>query len=333
MTPEAAATPGLRPLEPSAPGRADARGNEDGPARGLPRHRTRERSRVVSRPPQRTVAIDRYLETIFCIAAEDEPVRPSRIAQWLGVKPPTVSIGLRRLRAGGWIQTELDRRVTLTAAGLAAAQTIVRRHRLAECWLTDLLGLDWASAHLEATRLSASLSDTVLARLDIALGEPAICPHGHAIPGRAAPYGQLVALADLCPGAAGAVRRISEIIEHESFELLRALAAAGVGTGVEVTVEPGGSADEITLTVGARQHAIALAPKTARMIWVEVVGPSASSAPDGPRAQSGLARTSSPQGSETTAPREARDIGVKGPLGSGARELQRPPWDALGGSA
>ena len=142
-------------------------------------------------------------------------MRPSRIAQWLGVKAPTVSIGLRRLRAGGWIQTELDRRVTLTAAGGDAAETIVRRHRLAECWLTDRLGLDWASAHLEATRLSASLSDTVLARLDISLGEPRTCPHGHAIPGRTAPYGDLIALADLRPGAVGAVRRISEIIEHE----------------------------------------------------------------------------------------------------------------------
>ena len=281
MPAEAGAPPDLRPAAPSAPAHADARGLDGGPPRGSPRSRTHGRSHGISPLPLRTVAIDRYLETIFCIAAEDEPVRPSRIAQWLGVKAPTVSIGLRRLRAGGWIQTELDRRVTLTAAGTDAAETIVRRHRLAECWLTDLLGLDWASAHLEATRLSASLSDTVLARLDISLGEPRTCPHGHTIPGRTAPYGELVALADLRPGAVAAVRRISEIIEHESFELLRALAAAGVRTGVEVTVEPGGSADEITLSVGGRHRAIALAPETARMIWVELVGPSASAVRDG----------------------------------------------------
>jgi DtxR family Mn-dependent transcriptional regulator len=270
VIPEADAVPALRTLRPPGLERADVRGQNDGSPRDASRGRTHGRSHGVSPLPLRTVAIDRYLETIFCIAAEDEPVRPSRIAQWLGVKAPTVSIGLRRLRAGGWIQTELDRRVTLTAAGSDAAETIVRRHRLAECWLTDRLGLDWASAHLEATRLSASLSDTVLARLDISLGEPRTCPHGHAIPGRTAPYGELVTLAELGPGAVGAVRRISEIIEHESFELLRALAAAGVRTGVEVTIEPGGSGDEITLTVAGRQHAIALAPETARMIWVEV---------------------------------------------------------------
>lgn len=67
--------------------------------------------------PIRTVAIDRYLETIFCIATEGAPVRPSRVAHWLGVSAPTVSIGLRRLRAGGWISTRSDRGVTLTARG------------------------------------------------------------------------------------------------------------------------------------------------------------------------------------------------------------------------
>jgi DtxR family Mn-dependent transcriptional regulator len=238
------------------------------------------RAKGLSILPIRTVAIDRYLETIYCIAAEDEPVRPSRIAHWLGVKAPTVSIGLRRLRAGGWVQTEIDRRVTLTAAGSAAAEAIVRRHRLAECWLTDQLGLDWASAHLEATRLAASFSDAVLARLDAALGEPATCPHGHPIPGRVVPYGELVALADLRPGTPAAVRRISEIIEHESFQLLRDLAAAGMRTGVEVTVEVDGNPAEVTLTVGDRRHAFALEPAAARLIWVEVPNPQAGPAGD-----------------------------------------------------
>jgi len=233
----------------------------------------RRRGEAVAALPVRTVAIDRYLETIFCIASEDQPVRPTRIAHWLGVKAPTVSIGLRRLRAGGWIHTEMDRRVTLTPAGLAAAETIVRRHRLAECWLTDVLGLDWSSAHLEANRLAASFSDTVLARLDRALDRPATCPHGHAIPGRSAPYGTLVALADLPPGASATVRRISEIIEHESFQLLRDLAAAGVRTGVEVTVDADGRAGEVSLSVGDRHHVLAVDPAAARLIWVEVASP------------------------------------------------------------
>ena len=255
--------PPLPPLD------GEARPRQGEAARSRPSH---GRGASVSPLPLRTIAIDRYLETIFCIAAEDEPARPSRIAHWLGVKAPTVSIGLRRLRAGGWVRTELDRRVTLTAAGTAAAEAIVRRHRVAECWLTDVLGLDWASAHLEANRLASAISDTVLSRLDAALGGPSICPHGHPIPGRTAPYGALVALADLLPGTTAAVRRISEIIEHESFELLRELAAAGVRTGVDVTVETDPSWRGITLTVDGRPHAIRLDPAAARLIWVELAG-------------------------------------------------------------
>jgi len=273
------------PPETGPPSTGRAERLPDGDGSGASR---RGRTRGLSSLPFRTVAIDRYLETIYCIAGEDEPVRPSRVAQWLGVKAPTVSIGLRRLRAGGWVHSELDRRITLTPAGNAAAQAIVRRHRLAECWLTDQLGLDWATAHLEANRVAASLSDIVLARLDAALGEPALCPHGDPIPGRTAPYGKLVALADLAPGTVAVVRRISEIIEHEAFELLRELAAAGVRTGVEVTVEADGPTGEICLTVDGRPHALRVDPAAARLIWVETAAGGGGSRtdpadPSGPR--------------------------------------------------
>ena len=267
---DVAPEPGTPVADPAAPPVAERIPSDRPRAPRAPRAPRRRRGDGVAALPARTVAIDRYLETIFCIAAEDQPVRPTRIAHWLGVKAPTVSIGLRRLRAGGWIHTEMDRRVTLTPAGRAAAEAIVRRHRLAECWLTDVLGLDWASAHLEANRLAASFSDTVLARLDRALDRPATCPHGHAIPGRSAPYGAVVALADLPPGATATVRRISEIIEHEAFQLLRDLSAAGVRTGVEVTVDGDGPPGEVSLSVGDRSHALAVDPAAARLIWVEV---------------------------------------------------------------
>ena len=252
-----------------------------------PRAPRRRQGNGVAVLPVRTVAIDRYLETIYCIAAEDEPVRPTRIAHWLGVKAPTVSIGLRRLRAGGWIQTEIDRRVTLTPGRSA---TPPRRSCAATAWRSagspTQLGLDWASAHLEANRLAASFSDAVLARLDRALDRPAICPHGHAIPGsfRALRDGGRAGRPP--PGATATVRRISEIIEHESFQLLRDLAAAGVRTGVEVTVDADARPGEVSLSVGDRRHALAVDPAAARLIWVEVASPS----PPGPAADAAAAR-------------------------------------------
>jgi DtxR family transcriptional regulator, Mn-dependent transcriptional regulator len=215
-----------------------------------------------------TVAVDRYLETIYCIETEGEPVRPGRIAQWLGVTAPTVSIGLRRLLAGAWIATELDRSVRLTPSGRAVAEGIVRRHRLVERWLTDSLEMDWASAHTEARRLAPALSEEVLSRLDTALGRPTTCPHGDPIPGRSAPYGALITLADLARGTPAAVRRISEIMEHEAFQVLRDLGAAGVHTGVQVTVVSGGGT--VTLSIGGdRRHPIRLPDTAARLIWVE----------------------------------------------------------------
>lgn len=230
--------------------------------------------------PSRTDAGDRYLETIYCLAGEGETARPGRIAQWLGVSAPTVSIGLRRLRRDGWIAIAPDRSVTLTAPGGAAATAIVRRHRLVETWLTETLGMDWASAHTEACRLAPAFSDAVLTRLDASLGQPATCPHGHAIPGRAAPYGRLVALAAIEPGGRAVVRRISEILEHESLEILRVLSARGVGTGVTLTVAEGRRAGHLPVLVGEDlQHPLWLTPAAARLIWVEAVGTGAAAPP------------------------------------------------------
>ena len=219
----------------------------------------------------RTLAVDRYLETIYCIAGEGEPTRPSRIAHWLEVSAPTVSIGLRRLRAGGWVHTELDHQVILTPAGRAIAEGVVRRHRLVERWLTDVLGMDWASAHAEANRLAPATSADVLERLDRVLGEPSTCPHGQPIPGRQSPGGELIALSELEPGAAARVRRISEIIEHEAFQLLSELGAAGMRTGTEVTVHP--LDDHVLLDLDGGLTRLRLPLAAARLIWVEAGGP------------------------------------------------------------
>ncbi|HYA00185.1 MAG TPA: metal-dependent transcriptional regulator [Candidatus Binatia bacterium] len=224
--------------------------------------------------PARTIAIDRYLETIYCIEGEDQPVRPGRLAQWLGVTAPTVSIALRRLRAGGWIETGEDRVVTLTPAGRRTAEETVRRHRLIECWLCDVLGMDWASAHSEAKRLAPALSDDVLRRLDLALGGPATCPHGHRIPGRAAPYGDLVPLTSLAAGVPATVRRVSEIMEYECFACLEELAAAGVGIGTQVSFETDGDMAVLRVSGGGDRR-VTVPMSTAQLISVDAPAASA----------------------------------------------------------
>jgi DtxR family Mn-dependent transcriptional regulator len=219
-------------------------------------------------PKLRRDTIEHYLETIFYIANEGEVVRPSRIAEWQGVGAPTVSETLQRLQRDGWIELADDRSVRLTRRGEGLASAVVRHHRLLERWLTDSLGLDWASADEEAQRLAPGLTDEVADRLAAHLGQPDTCPHGNVIPGRSAPYGTLVALADLEPGQAAVVRRISEVAEHDAPQILRLLEAAEVVPGTRVEIDDAGAGlGAVSLRIG--DEVVPLGLDVARLVWAE----------------------------------------------------------------
>lgn len=220
---------------------------------------------------QTSTTVDRYLESIYCIVGEGEVVRPSRLAAWLGVAAPTVSDALQRLARDGWIRIAADRSVTLTTQGELAASAIVRRHRVLERWLVDVLGFDWATADAEADGLASAASETVIDRLDASMGQPSTCPHGNAIPGRTPAYSGLVALCDLEPGTPGRVRRISEIAEHEARALLRTLADHGIKEGSVLEVADVDAGPSV-LQVHSDGDRLELGVDAARWIWVEVDG-------------------------------------------------------------
>lgn len=216
----------------------------------------------------REETINHYLETIFYIGYEEDRVRASRIAEWMGVSAPTVSETLARLKADGWVEIADDRSVRLTAKGRRTADTIVRSHRLLERWLTDKLGLDWAEADREAQNLAPVVSEELADRLDDHLGQPSTCPHGNVIPGRDAPYGTLISLADLEPGRWARIRRISEVAEHDAPDLLSYLHREELFIGTRVRVEGSPEASG-AVTVHAGRRSVALGTDTARSIWVE----------------------------------------------------------------
>ena len=223
---------------------------------------------VAEREPVRSATVERYLETIYCIAGEGDIVRPSRLVAWMSVSAPTVSDALHRLERDGWVTIASDRSVQLTAAGFATASSIVKRHRVLERWLTDVLFFDWATADEEADRLSSSCSDQVIDRLDLAMGRPATCPHGNPIPGRNASYGVLRTLLDVPEGETVTVRRISEVAEHEARPLLRTLGEHGVGEGSCVVVTSDDPAlAEVTISCSGNEFSLSRA--TAKVIWVE----------------------------------------------------------------
>jgi len=223
----------------------------------------------MSKAPTHTTTTDRYLQAIYCIEGERETARPGRLAYWLDVSAPTVSDALQRLKRDGWVSIAPDRSVTLTTRGNEVATQLIWRHRVLERWLTDVLNFDWATADEEADRISSAMSDAIVTQIDLSTGSPATCPHGNVIPGRKAPYGQLVALADLEPRTPATIRRISEVAEHEARMLLSTLAEHAIKEGSEVTVSRMNlEAHEVEVVVGGRP--LTLTSDAAKLIWVEI---------------------------------------------------------------
>jgi DtxR family Mn-dependent transcriptional regulator len=212
--------------------------------------------------------VSRYLEAIYYIDAEGERVKAARLADWLGVSQPTAGATLQRMVRDGLVLISSSKDVSLTLRGRESAAAVVRRHRVAERWLTDVLGLDWLAADEEAGRLEHALSDTVTDRLYKLIGEPRTCPHGNPIPGAPDDGKTERALRDLPPGARSRIRRVSEVAEHEVPQLLSFLDSAELKLGAHVKcVDINAGAGTLTVEVGGRQVAMSL--QVAGKIWVE----------------------------------------------------------------
>ena len=132
-------------------------------------------------------ATEEYLETI--LELEEEGIVPirARLVERLGVSAPAVSEQVNRLVGGGYTELLDDRSLRLTSKGRKLATTVVRRHRLAERLLVDVIGLEWEKVHREADLWEHVISEDVEAKLVELLGDPATCPHGNPIPGLAQP--------------------------------------------------------------------------------------------------------------------------------------------------
>jgi len=162
-------------------------------------------------PGEHHPAFEEYCECIFELAEDDLEVIQARIAERLNVSRPAVSEMVRRLESEGLITTEGG--ITLTTDGDALAQRVVRRHRLAERFLTDILGLSWAEAHHEAGKWEHVMSESVEDALDRFLGSPTTCPHGNPIPGSDYISDGAPPLAVHPIGTTFSIRRIPEELE------------------------------------------------------------------------------------------------------------------------
>src|SRR5258706_2746107 len=126
-------------------------------------------------------AVEDYCEAIFELDEDDIDVVQARIAERLAVSRPAVSEMIRRLEADGYLTR--DQGIRLTPVGVAFAQRVVRRHRLAERIMTDVLGMSLADAHAEAHKWEHVISPGAETAMDRVLGHPTTRPHGNPIPG------------------------------------------------------------------------------------------------------------------------------------------------------
>lgn len=181
-----------------------------------------------------TPVVEDYLKAIWALQQIEAPVSTSRIAERLGLTSAAVTAMVKRLAENGLLRHEPYYGVRLTPAGELASLRIVRRHRVLELFLTEMLGYEWDRVHDEAERLEHAASDELIERLARLLGEPERDPHGSAIPTAEGEVDQAIypALADL---EAGDRARIVEVAVHEP-EQLRYLGSLDLYPGAEVEV-------------------------------------------------------------------------------------------------
>jgi DtxR family Mn-dependent transcriptional regulator len=189
-------------------------------------------------------AFEEYCECIFELAEDDVDVIQARIAERLQVSRPAVSEMVRKLEAEGLITN--NRSIALTDAGMALAQQVVRRHRLAERFLTDVLKLSWAEAHHEAGKWEHVISDHVEVAMNRLLGDPTTCPHGNPIPGSEYVEPDSAPLSSHPVGESFTVRRIPEELEFTPG-LLEFLEQSSLRPGCSGVVT--GASPDGTLTV------------------------------------------------------------------------------------
>ncbi len=196
-----------------------------------------------------TDAEEEYLQIMYWLEEAGLAITGANIARAMQLSPPTVHEMIGRLERDGYVSRSADKSLEFTADGRDHAQAIVRRHRLIERFLTDVLGIPWDEVHEEAERLEHAMSPVLEERMLAAIGDATTCPHGHPLVEGARERGAL--LADVEPGADVHVLRF----ENEAEELLHYLKQTGLHPGLDGTLESSGD-DEIVLVSEDGRHAV-----------------------------------------------------------------------------
>jgi len=211
-----------------------------------------------------SATIENYLLLIYILQRDAEPVVGARLAELLGVSPPTVTNTLKRMTRDGWITMEKDG-TQLTETGWQAARAVMRRHMLVELWMSQLI--PWSKLHEEAHNLEHALSDIMESALIKELNNPQICPHGNPMPGSEAVVSHFIPLTQAPVGQAVTVRRIHELAE-ENTALLAFFEAHAILPGAPAVITETLPFNQ-TLTLEVQGKSVVLGYSAAQYVYVE----------------------------------------------------------------
>jgi len=215
-----------------------------------------------------SLSTQNYLKAIWSLSEwSDAPVTPTLIAEKTGLKLSSVSDAMRKLSAQGLVEHAPYSAVTLTAEGRTYAVAMVRRHRLIETFLVEVLGYAWNEVHDEAEVLEHAVSDFMIDRIDEVLGSPTSDPHGDPIPAADGTIPQLdaVPLSEIELGASVVVARISDA----DPALLQFFAERGIGIGTHlVTSEGAPFSESIDVRISGEDRGIALGRSATDALYV-----------------------------------------------------------------
>lgn len=219
-----------------------------------------------------TPVVERYLEFIYLMAVEDDPIIGARLAKSLHVSRPAVTATLQRMMRDGLVKFNSRKEVLLTAKGKSLAEYLQRRHCIIERWLTEELGLSWEESDAQAHQLEHAMSDQVAEKLNLHLGSPTTCPHGNPIPGNTHVLvdPRNFQLSRAAEGERVVVTRISEY-DADVAEMLSYLGKRDIKPGTKLSIlEISPFRGPLSVKIG--RQTVSMSREVANFVWVKRTG-------------------------------------------------------------
>lgn len=214
-----------------------------------------------------SATIEDYLEVLYIMQRDGIPIVGARLAEILGVTPPTVTNTLKRMTRDGLIFSNEIQGFLLTEPGFEMACSVMRRHMLTEWLLMTVLKVPWSQTHSEAHNLEHTVSEMIEEQMRTNLGNPKTCPHGNPMPGFESSTSKWIPLAEIVPGETAIIRRIHELGENDP-ELMKFLEENGIIPGAEVEISAILTFNQ-SISLLVNDHQVSIGFSIVKFIYVE----------------------------------------------------------------